>query len=627
MSESLNIGISALLTAQRQIGTVTHNISNVNTDGFSRQRVEQQTRTPQVLGNGFQGKGVAVQTVRRLADSFVNRQLESTLSSEARHAGYAQYAALVESLVASADTGVGPALSGFFDAIQDVNADPTSVAAREVLVGAAEDLALRFNETGGRLTDIERGLNREIVNRIGEINELAGQIAALNQDIVRARAVAQDRPANDLLDQRDEAVRQLGKLIDVRTAEQSDGSIDVMIGRGLAIVGGQRTYPVSAVESPTYPGRMELAYGSGAAQSIVSDSVSKGRLAGLFAVRDEMIDSTRNQLGRLAVTLTETVNAVHRDGMDLTGALGSDLFAVNGPEVYGAASNTGSIAVALDPAATGQLTTADYRVRYDGTDFIVTNSDTGTQTTFTGAGPFALDGMVISVTGAPAAGDEYLVSPTRLGSTTMTSLVSDPSRIAVAAPVRALEGTANLGTAKIAQPEVLDVSNPALQTTTTIEFADANNYRINGAGPLIAYTPGADIDVNGWRVQVSGTPVAGDSFTVENNAGGTGDARNGLRLADLQQADLFDGATASYEETFADLVGSVGAKTQRSNVSLSSLTALRENAEAAREEVSGVNLDEEAANLLKFQQAYQAAAQVIQISNQLFESLIQAVRQ
>lgn len=626
MSQSLNIGITGLLAAQRQIGTVTHNISNANTEGYSRQRVEQETRPPQAYGNGFQGKGTEIRTVRRLADDFINRQLASTLSGEARHAGYAAYAAQVESLVASTDSGVAPALSGFFSALQDVNNDPTSVAAREVLVGATQDLALRFNEAGQRLTDIDRGLNREIANRVAEINDLSREIARLNDEIVKARAVAQDRPANDLLDKRDQAVRDIAQLVDVRTLEEADGSINVMVGKGLVLVGGPTAYPVSAVQNPTDPGRIELAYGTGGGQSIVSESVTRGRLAGLFAAREEVIDGTRNLLGRLAVSVTESVNAAHRNGMDLAGRLGTDLFSVQGPLVNADSGNSGAITVTLDPAQVSGLTGNDYSIRYDGSDYRVTNLTSGVETTFTGAGPFTLDGMVISVTAPPAAGDRYLVSPTRLGATSMTALVTDPSRIAVAAPVRSLAGATNAGSASVTAPEVLDVTDPNLQTGVDLVFADATNYRVNGVGPLIPYTPGANIDINGWRVQIAGTPVAGDTFRVENNAGGTGDNRNGLAMSDLQQTDILDGATTSYEEAYADIVGTVGARTQRANVSLASQTSLRENAEAAREEVSGVNLDEEAANLLKFQQAYQAAAQVIQTSNQLFESLIQVVR-
>lgn len=631
MADPLNIGVSGLLAAQRNVATTNHNIANANTEGYSRQRVGQEARLPQASGSGFIGKGVDVSTVRRLADNFLNKQLENTLSSEGKFAAYAEYARFVEGIVASENAGVAPAMTAFFDALQDVNNDPNSSSARTVLLGAAEALSARFNEQAAQLAELERGLNAEIRSQVAEVNALTSQIADINRKIVEARGIGGNQPANDLLDQREQAVRQLAELTGVQTVEQTDGTLSVFIGVGLPVVNGPLSYALSTQQNPNDSTRTEITYGAGASQTIVSDGLGRGRLAGLVDVRDEVIGSARNQIGRLAVAFSETLNAQHNEGLDLNGALGGDLFSVGGPNVINP-GNAGAAAltVQIDPATLGDLQPTDYQLRFDGTTYTLENLTTGATTDLSGLGftpgtPLSVAGLRLDLDTPMTAGDSFRIQPYRYAAVRMQTEISDPNLIAVAAPVRSQAALANVGSAEITQPTVTDVNNANLQSTVTIEFTSPNAYSIDG-GAAQPYTSGDDIDINGWRLSISGTPVAGDTFTVQSNVGGTGDNRNGLLLADIQQTDILNGGTTSLKEGYAEIVGNIGAKTRSANLSLSSVSVLRENAEVAQAEVSGVNLDEEAANLLRFQQAYNASAQVIQISNQLFESLLAAVR-
>ncbi len=251
----------------------------------------------------------------------------------------------------------------------------------------------------------------------------------------------------------------------------------------------------------------------------------------------------------------------------------------------------------------------------------------GQVTTLSGAGPFNVDGLIIDITAAPAAGDEWLLQPTKFAPRGLALALTDPRTVALASPVQTTAGIGNVSDAVIGRASVLDRDNAALLTTVNLVFNDPpTTFQLNGAGALIPYSSGSDIDVNGWRVQITGTPAAGDTFTVSSNVGGVGDNGNGLLMAGLAQESVMIGGTATFGEAYGELIGDIGSRTQQNRISRDALGALRESAQARREALSGVNLDEEAANLLRYQQAYQAAAQVISVASTTFEALIGAVR-
>jgi flagellar hook-associated protein 1 len=283
--------------------------------------------------------------------------------------------------------------------------------------------------------------------------------------------------------------------------------------------------------------------------------------------------------------------------------------------------------VTLDPANLANLTLSDYRLSHDGTDFTLERLDLGTVQTLSGPGPFTVDGMTITVGTAPAAGDRYMILPTKYVARDMSLVVNDPLRLAFASPVKSSASLSNLGDAKITAPIVLDPANAALQTSTQIVFNNPpTTYQVNGAGPLIPFTSGTNIDLNGWRIQINGTPIAGDTYTVEANANGRGDNANGLLMLGLRSSEIMDGNTATYQDSYSQLLGQTGARTQQAQISRDALKVQLENAEAARDEIAGVNLDEEAANLIRYQQSYQGAAQVIATADVIFRALIEAMR-
>lgn len=624
MADILNIGISALLANQRMLSTAGHNISNANTPGYSRQTVQLTARPPQTASVGFLGKGVQVAAISRSADEFLTTQVRATTSAESRASIFAQLSGQVDQLLGSGNFTA--TLSRFFNAEEDMNNDPSSSSARTVFLNTAQSLVDRFKDADTSLAALASGVNDQIATKVGRINSLSGAIATLNKEIVQAIGVAQGAKPNDLLDQRDNLLKELSKLVNVSTLEQQDGAVNVFIGNGQLLVAGPNKVDLAVTPNSLDGSRNEISLTTGASSTVITGAVTSGELAGVLQFRDGILDPARNAMGRLAVGLSQTFNAQHQQGMDLNGALGGNVFGVGGAVVTANPANAGSIAVTLDPNNLASLTTSDYRLQFNGTNYLLTRADDGTQQILSGAGPFNVDGMSIAVAGVPANGDVYSIQPTKYAIRNLSVLISDPSKIALASPIQTNVALTNIGDATVSPGQVLAVTNPALLTATQIVFNNPpTTFQINGAGPLIPYTSGGNIDANGWRVQIDGNPQAGDVFRISANANGRGDNTNGLALAGLATTKFLNAGTSTYQDAFSQLVGSIGARTEQAKISGNALTVQRENAEAARDSLAGVNTDEEAANLIRFQQAYQGAAQMIKIANDTFQTLLDAV--
>ena len=627
MTNLFQVGVSALLSNQRALSTTSHNIANVSTPGYSRQRVELAGREPQLLNGSFFGRGVEVTSVTRIVDLFLQSQLRVSTTNHRQIQVFNEFAGQINNLVADPNAGLSPALQGFFSGLQALADDPASAPARQVFLSDAETMVARFNDQSGRLVDISNAVNFRVETTVDEINSVATAIADLNRAVVLAKGAGQGEAPNDLLDQREVLLTRLSELVGTTVIKQDDGSTNVTVGNGQALIIGADTQALSVVNSPLDASRREVAFTIGGSQIVISGQLSGGELGGTLTFRDDMLEPARNALGRVAAVLALTINAQHREGMDLDGNLGGDLFSLPAADVLASGTNTGTLAVSLDPNNLGALTDADYSLRHDGTSFLLTNLTTNSTQTLTGSGPFNVDGMIITVGLPPAVGDSYRLHPTKPMAGGIALRVTEPRQIAAAVPIRTSALLSNLGSAQISAGEVLDATDPGLLTSTTLVFnSPPGTYQVNGVGPLIPYSSGANIDINGARITITGTPAAGDQFLLEANTGGVGDNRNGLLLADLQSIRVISNGTASYQDAYSRLVADVGATTQQSEVSTSALAALLDNALQARESISGVNLDEEAANLLRFQQAYQAAAQVIAAAQQTFNALIGVLR-
>lgn len=650
MGGILGVGISGLRAAQIGLSTAGHNIANVSTDGFHRQEIVQTTNIPLFTGAGFLGQGTNVDTVKRVYSQFLDRQVQTAQSKSTYLETYSAQISQIDNMLADPSAGLSPALQEFFKGVHDVSANPASVPARQNMLSGAEAMVTRFQSLNQRFQEIREGINSQITSSVGIISSYAAQIAELNGRIVIADAGGNGQPPNDLLDQRDQLIAEINKEINVTVVKQSDGTYNVFMGQGQALVVGQQAYQLTARPSLEDPERMDVAYVyNGSTQFLARNSLDGGNLGGLLAFRAETIDPAQNALGRVAIGLAQTFNDQHRLGQDLNGNLGGYVFNVRGAngltgqnalpsaKVMANTNNSNMTAAGL-PSVTlsnvSNVTTSDYSLVYSAGGYSLTRLSDNAVLFANQALPqtVATDGLTIAApAAAPAAGDKWLIQPTRDGASDIGVAINDTSKIAAAAPIRTDATFANTGTGKISA----GVVNPPpptdanLQQPVTIAFHTPydGQFDVTGTGVGLpannqVYTAGANITFNGWTVQLTGSPAAGDSFTVGPNTNGVADNRNALLLAGLQTKTTLAGSTATYQSAYSQLVSSVGVKARDIAVTAKAQASLVTQSQQAQQSMSGVNLDEEAANLLRYQQAYQASGKVMQIAATLFDTLL-----
>ncbi len=630
-----NIGLTGLAAAQAGLLTTGHNISNASTPGFNRQQIVQSTNTPQFTGAGYFGQGTNVTTVKRIYNQFLAGQ---TMTAQARLSeleAYGDQIRQIDSLLADPSAGLSSALDDFFRGVNEVAAYPSSIPARQSMLSMAQMLADRFQSVDGRLNEVRSGVHVQIANTVADINSYSRQIADLNQRIILAEAIGPGQPANDLLDQRDQLVSELNRLARTTTRAEADGSFSVFIGNGQALVVGIQSFNMTAAPSPEDATRIAvgITLPGGASGTLPESMLTGGTLGGLLAFRRESLDVAQNSLGRVALGLAETFNAQHRLGQDLDGVLGGNFFKAPQPQVVypNTPANGGNAVIGVAVANVAGLTTSDYRLSAvgGGNYTLVRLSDNATL--FSGTTlPQTVDGLAISLaSGAANAGDSFLIQPTRAAASDITVALTDARKIAAAAPIRTAPAGGNSGSGAISAGRVNGPPpvNVNLTQTVTLTFNNPpTSFNVNGTGtgnPAgVAFTAGGDVSYNGWTVQISGAPAAGDVFTISANSGGVADNRNALLLAGLQNEKSLLGGSASYQSAYAQIVSQVGSKTREIQVTAAAQENILRRAEDAQQSISGVNLDEEAANLLRYQQAYQASGKMIDIASRLFETLL-----
>ncbi|MBT9540520.1 flagellar hook-associated protein FlgK [Thiobacillus sp.] len=535
----LSIGQSALAAAQVGINTTGHNIANAATPGYNRQIVVQGAAQAQNFGFGFLGQGVDVSSVTRVYNEFLGNQVQTAQTTKSGLDSYYAQIRQIDNLLADPTTGLSTAMQEFFAGLQDVSTSPTSIPARQSALSTAESLATRFQSLSGRLEEIERSLNGQIQSSVSDINTLGSQIALLNDAIGKAER-ASGQPPNDLLDQRDQLLLELNKQIKVTVVEQGS-EYNVFIGNGQPLVVGTTSSMLVNVASPTNPEKIEVAFraSNGNLVPLAQSALSGGELGGLLDFRTQSLEQAQNALGRVAIGLAATFNAQHQSGYGLDGSTGNAFFTAGAPVVGEHGSNTGNAVIGAAISSPTALTTSDYRLQYDGTNYTVTRLSDNTATTFASF-PQTVDGVTLSLaSGAAAAGDSFLIRPTVNGASGFGVAITDPAKLAAAGV-----------------------------------------------------------------------------------AGAVGDNSNALLLAGLQTSRILGNSTLTYQDAYSQLVSQVGNKTRELDVTSSAAAKMLTEATLTLQNESGVNLDEEAANLLRYQQAYQAAGKVMQIASELFDVLL-----
>jgi flagellar hook-associated protein 1 FlgK len=627
LSSIFGIDLSALQAFQQAIEVTSNNVANASTPGYDEESIELDTALPQNAGGFAIGSGVDVAGVQRAYSQAAATQLNTSQSTLSQLTSLQNYTSQIDNLFGTTAGGLTTALQSYYSGWSAVADDPTSTPAREALLGNASALAANLNSTSSQLQGLNSDVNTRITADVNQINSIGTQISTLNTQI--AQNTGSGQAPNQLLDQRDQLVSNLSQLVGVTTTSNTDGSINVYLGNGQPLVLDQNTYQLSTVPNQFNASQLEVASTASDGASI-SSSITSGDLGGLLSARTQAIDPALNQLGQIATAVAQTANTQQASGLDLNGQLGSALFSVGAPLATASSANTDATTASATISSIGALTSDNYLLSYQGGTYTLTDATTGANVALTGAGtstsPLTASsvGLSIVLSGTPASGDQFLIQPTAQAAATIGIALTDPSGLAAAGAIQTSASDANTGSATIGAGTVLDAANPALLNTTTIQFLTPTTYSVNGAGSF-AYTSGGNVDLNGWQVQISGTPAAGDTFTVQSNAGGTGDNTNALAAANQQTTGVLSNGTISLSGAVGALISGAGALAQQVNTAQTAQTAVNTQATTNVQSISGVNLDEEAANLMQWQQAYQASAQALSVANGLFTTFMDSI--
>ncbi|SNT83415.1 flagellar hook-associated protein FlgK [Stenotrophomonas sp. CC120222-04] len=625
MSSVLSTGTGALLAFQRALATTSHNVANLNTPGYSRQKVNFATADPQNYGYGTVGNGTRITDIRRTADQLAISRLLDSSGELARLKQLSGMADRVNSLFSEAATNVAGVWSNFFDSVSGLSSNASGTADRQNMLDGGKALANRFVQLNTHLNNLNSEVNNGLMAGATEVNRLAQEIAQINGAIGTNIATA----APDLLDRRDQLITQLIGYTGGTAVIQDGGIMNVYTAGGNALVVGTTATKVTTVADPYQPERLQLALETQGNTIRLDAKAVGGQIGGLLEFRDTVLTPAQAELGKLAVGLAETFNQAHHQGVDMYGQLGGDFFNIGNPRVTANNANTGSASLSATYGDLGKLEAQNVVLQFDGTNWKASRADTGASVPLTGTGtaadPLVINGVKMVVGGTPAANDRFLLQPTAGVAGSMEVAITDPSRIAAAAAVKGAAATSNTGTGKLSGVTVSDSTNANLRNPAAIVFTSATTYTIDG-GPPQTYTPVQTISANGWSFVLDGAPKVGDTFNITPTPAGSSDNSNASKLAKVESAKAFNAGTVTLNGALGGLTTQVGAAARSAEYSLEAQLVINDKAQEARDEVSGVNLDEEAADMLRLQQAYQAASQLISTADSMFQTILGAVR-
>lgn len=673
MASLINIGMSGLNASQGALATVGNNIANANTSGYSRQQIVQGSGASQQVGGVFIGTGTTLADVRRVYNAYLDAQLQTTTSLNGDAQAYLDQIGTVDKLLSDKNTGVSAALSSFFSSLQTSAAAPGDVSARQLLLTSAQTLSNRFNSISSQLNQQNEGINSQLDTLTSMVNQHTATIASLNKQI--AQATTGGNTPNNLLDARNEAVRTLNELVGV-TVQEHDNVYDITLGTGQALVQGSTSNTLSAVPGLVDKSQYSIQINYQQSSSDVTSVLSGGKIGGLLRYRDDVLAPAINDLGRTAIVVADAINQQLGQGLDANGEFGSSLFtninsekAITQRSLAATGNSVGSSNLNVSISDSSQLTAYDYKVTFtSATEYTIQRSD-GQDA----KGPFKLgdkqviDGFTLQLPkdGAVAAGDTFKVSPTRSGASNIGVQMTDANKLAFAGPLVAGAGGSNTGTGAVGGlnlSSALDIYSGTNLVQSQIETAmpvrivfdgvngdGAHAYRVlNEKGEKISdgtYVPGQDNAVTikvpvtnadgsvtdvSFDATLSGSPGKGDSFDIQFNKDGKADNRNANELLGLQTkatvgADSQGNGGVSMATSYSQLVSKVGGKASQAAVDGTANGAALAYAKEVRSSVSQVNLDEEASNLVKFQQYYTASSQIIKAAQATFSTLINSL--
>ncbi|ABQ54673.1 flagellar hook-associated protein FlgK [Legionella pneumophila] len=646
----LNIAYSGLNAFQRALDVTGNNIANFKTRGYSRQSIQFTPIASNRYAGSYIGAGVSVSSIYRNVDQFANAQVRSTLSYRTQYDAFYNQAIQIDKLLSQDGSSISVPLQTFFDSIGQLNSTPDNIATRGVVLKQSQLLAQQFNSLQTKLEEYERNSTLQVTESVKIINRITKELAEVNGKLLGNNNIP------ELLDHRDELLKQLSGYTDLSIFDQGDGTISVGIASGDMLVAGtqQRDLVVGTGKDSIFGTKIFLSSG-GNNQVDITDRLTTGMLGGLIDYEKNVLGQASQLIGQMAIGLAQTFNAQHKLGMDMNSQIGKDFFTdFNSPgqmlkRSTASADNSGTAVLSVNISDISQVKLSDYDLIISDTGAnelrLIRKSD-GTSTTLTWsssppappAGQVVIDGMTITVNDLSqlANNDHYTLTPTRGAARDFALEIKDAYEIALASPVKTTASLNNTGQGQIILGPVLNTASVNKQFR--IDFISDTQYNLvnvtdsTTAGPF-AFVPNTNNVIQipdgitpSYSVVLSGIPKSGDQFTTDYNTGGFGDNRNGLILGNIQQNKIFSNGSETLFDRYGSLLAEVGGRTNQAKTSFESADILHKQALDFQDSKSGVNLDEEGANLLVFQQAYQAAGKLMEISNQIMNLLFDIMR-
>jgi flagellar hook-associated protein 1 FlgK len=708
-TDLFSIARSGVNASNQLLNTTGNNIANVNTEGYVRERT---SFVAELTG------GVGQSTTERVVNVFAQNQLRRDTTVEGEYEAYWNKAAVLDNVFASEANSISSSMSRFFSAVQTASNDPTSIGARQLVLGEAESMVGQISVIGNFLKDKERELNLEVETTVNRANSLVKSIAELNSAIRVSQANNRFDEPGALKNERDKSILELASLMSVETrvSANDDGAVLVNLSSGESLVLQDGSFNLLQINNDADLNFKSLQLGSNGKPTTLNilETDLGGKVGGLFRYRDEILETSRRELGQIALALTESLNTQNRMGMDFDQQLGGDIF--SRPEFVGLnypdnANSASAISARISQGKASEITSADYQITFDAVTPGVPSTVDVTVTALNANGSPIKDASGVPISqsyiglsaapgtfnpvigglelefadgGTYSVGDQFLLQPSKDIAEKIEVLMTRPEDLAFASPMRVESSIANLGDASITSTKVSNTSvdntfvNPGASgfdgaggihgpglapgggvgAPAGILFTSANDYQVlDSAGTVITTVTGAtdftDLlaqaeatgtappwpaafaaldDYPGYDFSLQGQPKAGDSFSISYNTDGLNDNRNALDLADLQNDNTMQlnnsgsGKPVSFHEAYANIVSDIGQKSASADISLKSAQALKSQSKDWFQSVSGVSLDEEAANLVRFQQSYSAAARLLGTAQDLFNTILSAVR-
>ncbi len=706
-ADLFSIAKTGINASNKLLNTTSNNIANVNSEGYVRERT--------VFSNHMNG-GVDFGFTDRVFDVFAQNQLRRDTSFVGETRAFYDRVEGLDKVLASEANSIASSMTNFFGAIQTAADDPTNTASRDAIMGTATGMMNRINQLGDFMKAKEDEVELQIQQSVDRANSLVTQIGSLNEAIQVANGSSTVDTPTKLLNQRDQAILELSSIVsvEVRNSPNGDDGLVVNLTTGESLVMADGSFNVFAVGGdPDFTNRqltLKTDFNSptkGDTTINIREENLGGGLGGLFKYRERVLEPAQRDLGKLAISLADSVNAQNRQGMDLDQQLGGDIFniaefsAINYPQN----SDLGlQMRGRVGTGASGELTNNDYRVtvlsaptgtppsfdievatvKSDGTPQLDSsgNAIVQTQTVTAGSGNYnaTVGGIELEFNSGSqyAIGDRFLIQPARVAAANLSMATTRGEDWAFAKPIRVDSGDNNLGDAKLVSTSISNTTtgtsafngagglhnlanspSPVFGAPVSIRFTASDEYQVlDNASPANVITTVSGVtdfnklieqakasgspawpadfaalpDYPGYDFSLQGEVKPGDTFSVTYNTDGLNDNRNAVEFAQLQQSDLVRQGNASNQnkttlnEAYSSLVGFVGSATANASVNLEAAKVMQVQSSEWFESSAGVSLDEEAANLIQFQQSYAAAAQILSSARDMFETILSVTR-